>query len=251
LPATDNLGVAHYVVHRDGVVLTTLSANARSYTDGSLDATTANRYYVTALDGAGLEGASSNVVIRSLADATAPTAPTTLARTVSGFTVRLTWQTSTDNVGVTGYTVYRAGVAIGTTTGATTYTDSTAPPGKTYSYTVRARDAIGNLSAASAAVSATLPVDRTAPTAPATLKVTAGTAGSKQLTLTWGAAGDNAGVTSYYVYRGNSKYKLLGKVLTFVDTGLTAGTKYTYKVYAIDASGNWSSPTASVGATAR
>ncbi|MDX6231088.1 MAG: glycerophosphoryl diester phosphodiesterase, partial [Nocardioidaceae bacterium] len=164
--ATDNVGVTHYAVHRDGATLTTLAGTARSYTDGGLDATTIHRYYVTALDAAGLEGPSSNVVTRSLADTTPPAAPTGLARTVSGFTVRLTWKAATDNVGVTGYTVYRAGVAVGTTTTATTYTDSAAPPGKTYSYTVRARDAIGNTSAASAAVSATLPVDKTAPTAP-------------------------------------------------------------------------------------
>ena len=48
-------------------------------------------------------------------------------------------------------------------------------------------------------------------------------------------------VTGYDVYRGNSKYRLLGNVTSFVDTGLTAGTRYTYKVYAIDAAGNWSS----------
>ncbi len=58
-------------------------------------------------------------------------------------------------------------------------------------------------------------------------------------------------MASYYVYRGNSKYRLLGNVTSFVDTGLTAGTKYTYKVYAIDAAGNWSSPTANASGTAR
>ncbi|MDX6233060.1 MAG: hypothetical protein QOH68_2060, partial [Nocardioidaceae bacterium] len=126
-----------------------------------------------------------------------------------------------------------------------------APPGKTYSYTVRARDAIGNTSAASAAVSATLPVDKTAPTAPTGLKATVGATGTKQITLTWSASTDNAGVTSYYVFRGNAKYRLLGKVLTFTDTGLSVGTKYTYKVYALDASDNWSGPTGNVSATAR
>ena len=58
-------------------------------------------------------------------------------------------------------------------------------------------------------------------------------------------------MTSYYLFRGNSKYLLLGKVTTYTDTGLTSGTRYTYKIYAIDAAGNWSGPSANVSATAR
>jgi chitin-binding protein len=94
-------------------------------------------------------------------------------------------------------------------------------------------------------------VDRTAPTAPTGLTATAGAAGTRRVTLTWKASTDNAGVTGYYLFRGNSKYRQLGNVLSYADTGLVAGTKYTYKVYALDASGNWSSPTGNVSATAR
>ena len=50
---------------------------------------------------------------------------------------------------------------------------------------------------------------------------------------------------------GNSKYRLLGNVTSYVDTGLTAGTRYTYKVYALDASGNWSGSSGNISATAR
>ncbi len=58
-------------------------------------------------------------------------------------------------------------------------------------------------------------------------------------------------MTSYYLYRGDVKYRLLGNVLTVTDTGLTVGTADTYKVYALDASSNWSSPTGEATATAR
>ena len=249
--AGDNVGVTGYVVHRDGEPLVTLGASARSHTDTGLDDTTAHVYEVTALDAAGLEGPPSASVTRSLADTVPPTAATGLVRTITGYTVRLTWAAASDNVAVTGYTVYRAGVAIGTTTGATTYTDATAPPGKTYAYTVRANDAAGNLGASSASVSATLPADTVKPTAPSGLKAVAGAAGTRRIALTWNAATDNAGVTSYYLYRGNVKYRLLGNVLTFTDTGLTAGKAYTYKVYALDASSNWSTPTGKATATAR
>jgi fibronectin type 3 domain-containing protein len=249
--ARDNVGVTGYVVHRDGESLATLGGAARSYTDTGLDGTTAHRYQVTAIDAAGLEGPASNVVTRSLADKSAPTAPTGLNRTISGYTVRLAWRTSADNVGVTGYTVYRGGFAIGTTTTATAYTDVAAPPGNTHTYTVRATDAAGNLSAASSGISATLAADRTAPSRPTSLRATAGPTGLKRITLTWSAATDNAGVTKYYLFRGNSKYLLLGNVLGFTDTGLSPGVKYTYKVYALDASGNWSGQSGAVSATAR
>jgi chitodextrinase len=88
-------------------------------------------------------------------DTQAPSVPTGL--TVTGTTsssVALSWQPSTDNVGVTGYDVYRGSTQVGTATG-TSYTDSGLAASTAYSYTVRAHDAAGNVSAASTAVAAT------------------------------------------------------------------------------------------------
>ncbi len=88
-------------------------------------------------------------------DSTPPTAPTGVAATVSTSTsVALSWTASTDNVGVTGYDVYRGGVLAGTTTG-TTFTDTGLSPSTAYTYTVKAFDAAGNLSPASAPATAT------------------------------------------------------------------------------------------------
>ena len=248
--STDAGGVTNYVVYRDGLPLATLGSTARSYTDSALVGSTLHRYQVTARDATGNESAKSNQVSRTLPDTTAPTAPTRLAGSLSGLTVRLTWTASTDAVGVTGYTIYRGGVSVGTST-TPTYTDATPPLGKASSYTVRARDAAGNTSAASGAVSVTVPTDKTAPTTPGSVRVTVGATGTRQITVAWNASTDNVGVTSYYLYRANAKYKLLGKVTSFVDTALKAGTKYTYKVYALDAAGNWSGASASVSGTAR
>lgn len=98
-------------------------------------------------------GAPSGVVV----DTQAPTAPTALtAGTATATAVPLTWTASTDNIGVTGYEVYRDGVLKGTTT-TTSYTDQTAAASTTYAYTVKAYDAAGNKSAASAALSVTTP----------------------------------------------------------------------------------------------
>ncbi|MFI8790459.1 glycoside hydrolase family 6 protein [Streptomyces sp. NPDC055105] len=88
-------------------------------------------------------------------DTQAPTAPTGL--TVTGKTsgsVSLSWTASTDNTGVTAYDVYRAGVQVGSSA-TTSFTDTGLTASTSYSYTVKARDAAGNVSAASSAVSAT------------------------------------------------------------------------------------------------
>ncbi|MFJ1754716.1 NPCBM/NEW2 domain-containing protein [Kitasatospora sp. NPDC088134] len=83
------------------------------------------------------------------ADTTAPSTPTGLtAATVGTSTADLSWSAATDNVGVTGYTVYRDGVQVATTTG-TTYSATGLTPGTSYAYTVKAVDAAGNLSGAS------------------------------------------------------------------------------------------------------
>jgi chitodextrinase len=90
-------------------------------------------------------------------DTQAPTAPTALKATASNATtVALTWTASTDNVGVTGYQIFRGGTQVGTST-TTAYTDSGLTASTAYSYTVKATDAAGNVSAASSAVSVTTP----------------------------------------------------------------------------------------------
>ncbi len=90
-------------------------------------------------------------------DTQPPSVPTGLATTsVSASSVGLAWNSSTDNVGVTGYDVLRDGTKIGTTT-TTTYTDSTVAPGTGYHYTVEAFDAAGNTSAPSTALPVTTP----------------------------------------------------------------------------------------------
>ena len=64
---------------------------------------------------------------------------------VSSTQVSLSWTASTDNVAVTGYNVYRDGAQVGTPT-APSFQDSGLAPATTYSYTVSARDAAGNVS---------------------------------------------------------------------------------------------------------
>ncbi|SFD97646.1 hypothetical protein SAMN05216378_1834 [Paenibacillus catalpae] len=87
-------------------------------------------------------------------DTTAPAAPTNASATAaSSSQINLSWTASTDNVGVTGYDVYRNGALAGSSAG-TSYSDTGLTASTTYSYTVKAKDAAGNVSAASSAVSA-------------------------------------------------------------------------------------------------
>ena len=93
-------------------------------------------------------------------DTQPPSVPTGLATTsVTSSSVSLKWNASSDNVGVTGYTIYRNGT-LGRQHGgaaATTFTDPTVSPSTSYSYTVDAFDGSGNHSARSAPVSVTTP----------------------------------------------------------------------------------------------
>jgi bacillolysin len=89
------------------------------------------------------------------ADTVAPSVPASLA--ASGTTssaTNLSWTASTDNVAVTGYNVYN-GTTLATTVTGTTATISGLTGSTAYTFTVKAKDAAGNLSAASNAVSVT------------------------------------------------------------------------------------------------
>jgi glucuronoarabinoxylan endo-1,4-beta-xylanase len=92
--------------------------------------------------------------------------------------------------------------------------------------------------------------DTEPPTAPGTPTVTGVTATSA--TLSWPAAGDNVGVIGYDVVRvsGTTETAAASSTTTGATvTGLTAGTAYTFAVYARDAAGNRSPRSATVTAT--
>jgi chitodextrinase len=102
-------------------------------------------------------------------DTVPPTAPTSLAaKATSPTSAALSWGAAGDDVGVVGYGVRRNGVEIATTPDLT-FTDTTLSPGTSYTYAVVARDAAGNTSPTSGAVSVTTPVN------PVTVEAESGT----------------------------------------------------------------------------
>ncbi|WP_020563785.1 fibronectin type III domain-containing protein [Methylosarcina fibrata] len=153
--ATDNVGVKGYKIYRGGSQIATVTGT--SFSNTGLTSGKSYSYTVAAYDAAGNSSKQSSSVsaTTSSADTTAPTVPGGLAATaVSSSSISLSWNASTDAVGVQGYTVYRNGVELASVAG-TTFSDSGLSPNTTYQYTVSAYDAAGNRSAQSASSSAT------------------------------------------------------------------------------------------------
>ena len=237
--ATDNIGVSAYDVYRSGTYLGTVGPNVTSYTDKTATAGTGYTYQVAARDLAGNTTRASVNVNGGSSDTTPPTAPGSLTATATGPTaIGLSWLASTDNVGVTGYTVYRGTTAIATLPASTTsYTDSGLVPGTGYSYTVTAMDGAGNVSPPSNQASATTQADTIPPSAPGTPMTTSVT--SSQVGLSWTASTDNVGVVGYRVLR-NGTVIATASGTTYTDTAVSPNTTYTYQVVAFDAAGNTS-----------
>ena len=125
---------------------TTTSTDAAIYVSRNASATAGPQLQLTCSGGGGGGG-----------DPTPPSVPSNVqAVTGAAGAINVSWSASTDNVGVTGYHVYRdAGTTPITTVTGTSYTDSGLTPGSSHSYTVSAFDAAGNESAQSSPASAT------------------------------------------------------------------------------------------------
>jgi len=204
--------------------------------------------------------ASPSVATAACAPAATP-AITSVTGGPGGGQITVNWGNVAAATG--GYRIYRAnGVCPGNTytevgtvaAGVTTFTDSTATAGSTYSYEVASVSAANCVSAMSSCQSATAPAC-TAPGTPAGL--TATTPSNNTIHLAW-TAGAPAGAT-YRVYRsagacpGGTFSLLAGGLATtsYDDSGLTGGSAYSYKVAGVDPSGNCASPQSScAGATA-
>nr|BAM67139.1 chitinase [Paenibacillus sp. FPU-7] len=151
--STDNYGVTGYEVY-NGSTLVGITT-AKTYTVSGLTPETAYTFKVLAKDAAGNKSAASQVTVTTdkvVPDNVAPSVPTNVqAASKTDTSVNLTWTASTDNIGVTGYDVYKDGVLAGTSA-TTSYAVTGLTANTSYSFTVKAKDAAGNASAASTAV---------------------------------------------------------------------------------------------------
>jgi len=163
--------------------------------------------------------------------------------------VVLKWTDSFHGAGVTvsSYNLYRNGVLLSSpVTGSSPYTDSTAVNGTSYAYYFVA-NAVVTVSANSATVYGT---PARAPAAPSTLAETDGTTSAA---LGWNpvAPTDNVPVTDYVISRApafGTPVTVLSPGVSFVDSGLTAGSTYIYNWTSYNANGTPSTLSAPVSA---
>ncbi|MEW8578906.1 MAG: hypothetical protein AB2562_14255 [Candidatus Thiodiazotropha sp.] len=166
--ATDNVGIDHYQITRDGVEIGT--TDSTSFTDDGVNENSDYTYRVIAVDSAGNSTASGAIQVsvpansNSGPDIEAPSPVSNLAASVTGQAVTLTWSPATDNVGIDYYQVTRDGIDIATTS-STSYVDRAVSQGTDYSYHVVAFDAAGNSTFSNA-----LPVSVPANTNPGVVK---------------------------------------------------------------------------------
>ncbi len=147
--------VASYRVYRDGAYLG--STQTTFFNDTTVTASTTYRYQISTRDTLGNESprtAAVSVTTNKAADRNAPSAPAALSGVAqSAGAIELTWKTSTDDVAVVAYNVYRNGQAVASVGNGTSYIDSGLNAATAYTYHLVALDAAGNQSPPSAAIS--------------------------------------------------------------------------------------------------
>ncbi|WP_392544399.1 DNRLRE domain-containing protein [Oryzobacter telluris] len=158
--STDDTALSGYEIFRDDVSAGLVGASATSWNDTGRAPATTYSYTVRAID----ENANFSLLSSPPAtattwalDTTAPSVPGGVQAAGASLTsIGVTWTSSTDDRGVTGYRLYRDGTQLGgdLPADATSFTDTGLVTGSTHAYEVDAVDAAGNRSARSAAVSA-------------------------------------------------------------------------------------------------
>ena len=237
--ATDNLAVKHYAVTANGQTLTT---NQTAITIEGLSPGATYTITVTAVDPSGNQTATPLAAeVTTTIDPTAPAFPEGSVITFSNVAVtslRFDWPAATDNLAVTYYRVTVNDQVLTSSEDDRFYILTNLLPGTLYQVKVEARDAAGNWSQPLTG-EITTPADVTAPTWPAGAALSTSAITETAMTLTWGSATDDVGVTGYKVTYNGQSVEVTGN--TYTVTGLTAATVYTFKVEARDAAGNWSS----------
>ncbi|PFG29411.1 carbohydrate binding domain-containing protein [Paramicrobacterium agarici] len=259
--STAESGIASYTVTRTGGAEGEVSTvvDDTTFVDTTVSESTTYSYTVTATAEDGSVSLASDAAEITTPGTTGgddtekPSTPAGLSITVDGDTVHLSWDAATDNVGVAGYRVIKAGggeATLGIVTTATEIGFYNLTPDEEYLFKVQAMDAAGNLSGWSEIVSTQTDAgeDTQAPGVPT--GVTA-TVDGTSVTLTWTPSTDDTAVASYTVRiddgAATSEKTAAGPSITI--DNLDADTAYAFTVQAADSSGNVSDWSEAVSAT--
>jgi chitinase len=180
-------------------------------------------------------------------DRVPPTAPTNLIVTATTeHSVSLAWGPSTDNSGRFSYIICCARTTVTVSQTVTSHTLEGLDAGKTYVLRVYARDAAGNLSESSNAVTVTLPGELAAPTKPVVELLDVG---PTHATLSWSSTDDGSSIWYTIHIDGDPVSTLTSGTGTFTCAAvmvptycvpLDQDTTYTFTVRARDVDGNLS-----------
>lgn len=252
----DGSAVRAYEVYRGATKVREVPGSQRMVDIIGLRPSTVYVFTVRARDRADLLGPNSRPVRARTpaavpADHSAPTPPRAPAgRAVGGREVRLSWTASTDERTVVSYDVYQGAVKIHSVGGGQTSTVVTGlRPGTRYAFTVRARDAAGNLSAAGATVRLTTPgTDDGRGSAPAAFHAGTHRAdGAYFMDLSWVPPRTDGVVTEYQIALDGSPATSLvwggtpprGQAAYSFYIGVDAGTVHRVRIRARLPDGTW------------
>ncbi len=207
-----------------------------NYFNGTLDEVQVYNVALSAPEVLALYNQQNEAILES--DTIAPTAPLDLTATVAFTTVNLTWQPSTDNVGVLAYNIYKNDTLLCSTSN-TNKSITGLPATTTFKFGVSAIDTTGNesdISSLKVTTGQEQSRDTIAPSVPGNLLAQAG---SNSVQLSWTASTDNRAVYAYVVLQDGKVIDTVyaPNVTKFV-SGLKAETAYTFEVYAYDVAGN-------------
>ena len=162
-PSTSQVDYGPTTIYGSTTPLDSTLVTAHSVTLIGLTSNATYNFRVHSSDALANEAVSANATF--IIDTAAPSVPIGLTATaISSTQINLSWAASTDNVGVSGYQVFR-GVTLIATTPSPSYSNTGLTPNTSYSYSIKAVDAAGNISGSSATASATtLASDTTFPT---------------------------------------------------------------------------------------
>lgn len=240
--STDNVEVAGYNIYVDEAKINESLVTVTEYTLTDLKAGTEYKVVVESVDTSSNTQSSEAVTVKTV-DTTKPSSPSEVAvGKITHNSAEVTWQESTDNVGVTGYNIYLNNKLVNTSPVTELRCELTALEAETeYQVKVEALDEAGNTSVSdpTSFTTKTAP-DNEAPTAPGGVAVSSITDNSA--VVSWTASTDNVGVAGYNIYLNGNKINALPVTeLQFQLTGLAAETEYQVRIEAVDGAGNTSS----------
>lgn len=243
-PANDNTGVVIYKVYRNKALVATLAADALSYKDNTVKPNSLYTYSVVAGDAAGNwselksllaqtpVAESSSSAIQVIIEDSSSSAPASAA--VSSIPKpKSSSATSVANSKISSSTPTSSKIAV-----------SSSSKTKVSSNSSVTKSAINSsVISKSSAASSKAAKDIQAPVITSNILKKALTETS--VSLAWGAAIDNVGVTGYKIYKDQKLVATLdANQLSYVDGGLKQDSGYTFSVSAGDAADNWSAPKA-------